>query len=195
MKIITNPYPVADEAKLIHALFEEGMDVLHVRKPDYTKDEMRQLLDKISMVYTDRIALHSHHELGDSFGIGRFHFSENNRKKNNCSSVNSVYSTAVHDIQTFNVLNTAFSYAFLSPVFPSISKPGYCPSLNLFEQIDKRTCFQKKLVALGGINSLNILEVYRAGFDDVALLGAIWQNNNPIKEFKKCQKIARLYSH
>ncbi|MDN3709363.1 hypothetical protein QW060_20330 [Myroides ceti] len=48
---------------------------------------------------------------------------------------------------------------------------------------------------MGGINLFNILEVYRAGFDDVALLGAVWQNNNPIKEFKKCQKIARLYSH
>lgn len=195
MKIITNPYSLAGEAKVIHALFEEGMDVLHVRKPEYTKAEMQQFLDKISPLYTDRIVLHSHHELGDSFGIGRFHFSENNRKKENFSSVNGIFSTAVHDIQAFNVLNTVFSYAFLSPVFPSISKPGYSPSSNLFEQIDKRTCFQTNLVALGGINSLNILQVYTAGFDDVALLGAVWQNNNPIKEFKKCQKIARLYSH
>ncbi|MDN3709365.1 hypothetical protein QW060_20340 [Myroides ceti] len=39
------------------------------------------------MVYTDQIALHSHHELGDFIWNWPFSFSENNRKKNNCSSV------------------------------------------------------------------------------------------------------------
>jgi thiamine-phosphate pyrophosphorylase len=56
----------------------------------------------------------------------------------------------------------------------------------------KRTNLKTKLVALGGI-SLKIEKTFQLGFDDVALLGSIWNTNQPIQNFKLCQKIAHLY--
>jgi thiamine-phosphate pyrophosphorylase len=56
--------------------------------------------------------------------------------------------------------------------------------------IAERTNFKTKLVALGGISTQNI-DRTKSGFDDVALLGSIW-NNQPIQNFKLCQKIAHL---
>jgi hypothetical protein len=36
-------------------------------------------------------------------------------------------------------------------------------------------------------------KTFQLGFDDVALLGSIWNTNQPIQNFKLCQKIAHLY--
>jgi thiamine-phosphate pyrophosphorylase len=40
-----------------------------------------------------------------------------------------------------------------------------------------------KLIALGGITKNNINEPITWGFDGAAVLGSIWENENPIKEF------------
>lgn len=99
-------------------------------------------------------------------------------------------STATHSVEDFNSLENDFDYAFLSPVFTSISKENYHPKANLFEALKSRTNFNTKVIALGGIDSENIKKTLENGFDDIALLGTIWNTHNPIKNFKLCQKIA-----
>ncbi|WP_278008571.1 thiamine phosphate synthase [Flavobacterium gyeonganense] len=100
-----------------------------------------------------------------------------------------VFSTSTHSIEDFNALKNIFEYAFLSPVFPSISKENYSSERNLFEEIKKRKNFSPKTVALGGIYSGNIEQTLQNGFDNIALLGTIWSSENAIKNFKLCQKI------
>jgi thiamine-phosphate pyrophosphorylase len=46
---------------------------------------------------------------------------------------------------------------------------------------------------LGGISSENIRKTLENGIEDASLLGSIWNNENPIKEFKLCQQIALSY--
>ena len=41
------------------------------------------------------------------------------------------------------------------------------------------------IIGLGGINEENIAMVKKSGFDGVALLGAIWESENPIAAFGK----------
>jgi len=65
--------------------------------------------------------------------------------------------------------------------------------LDAEKAISERTNFKTKLVALGGISAQNIEKTFQLGFDDAALLGSIWNTNQPIQNFKLCQKIARLY--
>jgi thiamine-phosphate pyrophosphorylase len=81
----------------------------------------------------------------------------------------------------------------LSPVYPSISKLGYKSSENHLETIKKRRNFNTKLVALGGISSENINETLKRGFDEVALLGTVWNSTNPLENFKKCQQIVHSF--
>lgn len=92
------------------------------------------------------------------------------------------------------MLDTVFEYAFLSPVFSSISKEGYASKLDFSIEISKRTNHTTKLIALGGIQFENIHQAIAFGFDDVALLGAIWESNNPLENFKKCQQTDLSYS-
>ena len=102
-------------------------------------------------------------------------------------------STSVHAIEDFNSLEDKFEYVFLSPIFPSISKENYYSKTDLFEAIKNRTNYETKLIALGGIESKNTEQTLQNGFDNVALLGTIWNQNNPIENFKLCQQIVQSF--
>ena len=198
MIILSNPIAVTNEIDTIHTLFEEGMRLFHIRKPNFGETEMKQFISGINQNYRDRLALHSHYHLADKFNIPHIHFNEHKRKviqmlpsklPFDSYTKNGLHlSTSVHTIEDFNDLDKVFEYAFLSPVFPSISKADYYSKTDLFEAIKNRTNFNTKLIALGGIESKNIAQTLNKGFDDVALLGTIWNTNQAIKNFKLCQK-------
>jgi len=194
MIVMTNPFFVEDEKDIINSLFEEGLSMLHIRKPDFSKLEMAKFIHQIKLEFRAKLVLHNHHDLANDFGIKRFHFSEKERKHLIDSPARFPkpcrykHSTSTHSIEDFNSLEN-FDYGFLSPVFKSISKENYLPKKDLFEEIKSRTNYKTKVIALGGIDSENIQKVLENGFDDVALLGSIWKNENPLKQYKLCQKI------
>ncbi|WPO80678.1 thiamine phosphate synthase [Flavobacterium sp. KACC 22761] len=197
MIVITNPSFIEDEIQILHSLLEEGLSLLHIRKPDFSELEMAQFIHQLKLEFRDRIVLHNHHYLADDFGINRLHFSEKERKSLNdfpskFSRPCLYKSTSTHSIEDFNSLEN-FDYAFLSPVFKSISKENYFPEMDLFESLKSRTNYNTKVIALGGIESENIQKALENSFDDVALLGTIWNSKNPLKQFKLCQKIVHSY--
>ena len=51
MIVITNPTPITNEISTIHSLFENGLELLHIRKPDFSEDEMRSYLSEIELKY------------------------------------------------------------------------------------------------------------------------------------------------
>lgn len=195
MIILSNPTAVANEIEIIHSLFEKGLELFHVRKPNLSEIEMAQFLHQIKMEFRKKIVLHSHHQIAEDFGINRIHLIEKSRKEITKSQLEEykntgfILSTATHSIEDFNALDNDFEYAFLSPVFPSISKKNYYSKVDLFSEVKKRTNFNTQVVALGGIEFGNIKETIESGFDQVALLGTIWSSNKPIENFKSCQQI------
>lgn len=195
MIVITNPTAIAKEIDIIHALFENGLGLMHIRKPAFSEKEMKDFLSKIKVDYCRKLVLHNHHQLAEDFGINRFHLTQKNRLEIDPETLyvfnekGILLSTSTHDITDFNSLRIFFGYAFLSPVFPSISKVNYQSEINLIETIKYRTNFATQLIALGGLNSDNLKKTIEYGFDNVALLGAIWNNNNPLENYILCQKI------
>lgn len=195
MIVITSPTTIPNEINTIHALIENGLELLHIRKPDFSEMEMKQFLSEIKEEYRSQLVLNSQHQLATDFGINRLHFTEKNRKEIAPENLEAYkekgyhLSTATHCITEFNDLNPVFEYAFLSPVFPSISKVGYQSKVDLLEAVKERSNFSTKLIAMGGIYSENILKTIEAGFDDVALLGGIWNSENVLLNFKSCQQI------
>ncbi len=195
MIVITNPFSIENEFQIIHQLFEEGLALLHVRKPDHSEKEMRSFLSNIDEIFYSKLVLHEQHHLAQEFKINSIHLKEKNRVdvSENFQKTVSYLSTSVHNINDFNELSASFDAAFLSPVFESISKEGYGSNSSILETIISRTNFNTKLVALGGISENNIKTALDAGFDSVALLGNIWLQDNPIQKFKQCQKIVHSY--
>lgn len=195
MIVITNPSSIKNEMQIIQHLFEEGLDFLHIRKPDFTVEETKHFLSKINPHFYSKIILHNHHSISKEFNLLGIHFSEKERYMNPTFKKDKfkITSTSVHKIEDFNNLNTLFSTAFLSPVYKSISKTNYFPNYNHLKEIKNRTNFQTKLIALGGIEAKNIKKTLDHGFDDVALLGTIWKSSNPLKKFLECQKNAHMF--
>lgn len=199
MIVISNPIFIENEKKIINQLFEEGLSLLHIRKPGFSELEMAQFIHQIKIEFRDRIVLHNYHLLAEDFGINRIHFSEKERKESFgfptrfLKACRYNFSTSTHSVEDFNSLENDFDYAFLSPVFKSISKENYEPKTDLFEALKSRKNHKTKVIALGGIDSENTQKTIENGFDDIALLGTIWNKENPIKQFKLCQQIVLSY--
>lgn len=188
--VISNPTPVANEAMLINRLFDEGLPVLHLRKPGSTLQETAILLHGINPLYYPKIALHQHHSIAGNFGIRRLHYPETARKSVSGETLSQqkaeyVISTSVHSLAGYHDLADYFDYMFLSPVFNSISKPGYQAQSFAFRKADKKS--HTNLIALGGIDESNCREAYDMGYDGIAVLGAVWNTEDSLRAFKAIQ--------
>lgn len=187
--VITSEKAVEKETEIINTLFQEGLDLLHIRKPFMNLEEMKDFIQKINSEFHHRLVLHSHYDLAERCNISRLHFREIDRRNELYRSfTDKMISTSVHDIETFNELSENWEYAFISPVFPSISKKEYGKDSEILNDIKKRDNSNVKLIALGGIHEDNIHIISDSNLDGVALLGAIWENNQPIEIFKKCRQ-------
>ncbi len=191
--VITPEEMIHNEIKIINELFQEGLDLLHVRKPLMGLEGMTCFIQEINSEFHHQLVLHSHYDLVKTFEISRFHFREIDRQNEfHKSFKDKIISTSVHDIDTFNELNQEWEYSFISPVFPSISKKGYGENSTIFDTIKNQNNPAVKLVALGGINEKNIHQVINIGVDGVALLGAVWDSDQPLNAFRACsQKFSR----
>lgn len=96
-----------------------------------------------------------------------------------------VVSTSFHSLaQAAHEDYGSLKYAFLSPIFESISKPGYTAA---FVKEDLQASVSQSslpLVALGGITSTNISQVKDLGFWGAAVLGYIWSCQDPASRLK-----------
>ena len=194
MIVITSADSVDNEIEIIHQLFEEGLPLLHVRKPNANRDQIKRFLESIKQEYHLQLVLHQHYDLANEYAVKRLHFTETTRPDLDeiVNSLNKkkdwIFSISTHTINGFNGLSDSFQYAFLSPVYNSISKPGYKSDGKVIDSLTLRTNTTTKLVALGGIDRSNYNQTIAAGFDDAALLGCIWNADDPVKEFKNALK-------
>jgi thiamine-phosphate pyrophosphorylase len=187
--VITTEERIQNEAELINELFHEGLDLLHIRKPFINSEEMIDFIQKIDLKFHAQLVLHNRYDVAENFNISRFHFREIDRQNGLFTSFkDKTISTSVHTIEAFNDLNEDWEYAFISPVFPSISKKGYGENSTILSDIKKRNNSNVKLISLGGIDEKNINKVLENDIDGVALLGAIWENDEPLNVFRKCRQ-------
>ncbi|PKF72982.1 thiamine phosphate synthase [Chryseobacterium sp. PMSZPI] len=189
--VITPELIVPNETKLINEMFQEGLDLLHLRKPLTSRNEMIKFITQIDEAFHSQLVLHTHYDFGKEFNISRFHFREMDRREETYKSFakENTISTSVHNIRTYNTLEKEWEYAFISPFFPSISKKGYGLDSTIKAEITHRNNPDVKLIALGGIDQDNIHEVFESEADGAALLGAIWESEEPLNVFKKCRNV------
>ena len=82
--VITSPYFFKGEDSILSHLFDEGMQHLHLRKPDSEANELRKLLDRIPDIYYPKVVLHDCFNLAVEYGLGGIHLNRrNNQPPNN----------------------------------------------------------------------------------------------------------------
>lgn len=176
------------ETDIINTLFDEGLEIFHLRKPSAATSAIKQLLAKIKEEYMHKIALHSHHQLANYFWLKHLHYTEKHRKSSSETEWQALkdsgyrLSTSIHKLEEVGKLSDCFDYAFFGPVFDSISKKGYKASGLEHVTISKQ---HPKLIAIGGLDEGNCRKALQMGFDGVALLGAVWKSDDPVKRFQQ----------
>jgi thiamine-phosphate pyrophosphorylase len=70
------------EPEAIHRLFENGMEVLHVRKPHASFAETKRLIEQIDIAFHSRIVIHDYYELTNLFGLKGIHLNRRNYFEN-----------------------------------------------------------------------------------------------------------------
>jgi thiamine-phosphate pyrophosphorylase len=179
--VISSPEAIPNEGHLIDELFEAGLERFHLRKPDYAESQLVALLEQIHPKNRRRMVLHQYHGLANWFGVGGLHYTEKARQATETSlwqqqkASGMTLSTSVHQLDELPQLSPLFDYAFFSPVFDSISKPGYSgvadPGFTL--PVADLPC---QVIGLGGIDASNVALINDMHFDGAALLGAIWHH-------------------
>lgn len=181
--VITVPGALPGEPALLRRLIGLGPFRLHLRKPDLAPDAIRAYLDYFTRSEKSRIVVHSSDESLAKTGIGGLHLPFSALPE--CRLLKArlrecPVSTSIHCWQEYVALPDGIAYAFMGPVYDSLSKPGYRRNSQSWQLPFRRPV---PLIALGGIHPGNINAVRQAGFNGAALLGSIWRAGNAAEAF------------
>ena len=190
MKIIaiTVPKMIDEDAYLISNLLKMGIHSIHLRKPEATINECRQLLTKLTDAERAKIIIHDYPELYTEFSLKGIHINKNITSLPD--GYNGFKTRSCHSFEEIKRYKTEYDYLFLSPIFDSISKVGYKSGFTKEELLKASTSgiIDHKVIALGGI-TLDMLPYFRElNFGGIAMIGGIY-NLNAINQLQKNQQI------
>ncbi|MBF0433234.1 MAG: thiamine phosphate synthase [Fibrobacteria bacterium] len=186
--VLTVPDDMKGEHDILLSLFEEGLPVLHVRKPGYGREQYENWISCIPEKYHKCLVLHNYWDLANKYAVKGIHgCSEDFPVKNRSRSC------SCHSFNELLQLTHNYDYCFLSPVFNSISKKGYRAAFSHSDLSKFLMHYGSRIsvVALGGIDEANIMQVREMGFDGAAVLGALWENSgrDAVVNFNKMREI------
>lgn len=76
--VATAPFFFVEENTILQTLFEEGMDLLHIRKPDSEPIYCERLLTLMPNKWYHRIIVNDHFYLQNEYGLKGIHISDRN---------------------------------------------------------------------------------------------------------------------
>lgn len=222
LAVITSPQFFPEEVTILEALLEAGLSRLHVRKPGGEDEKLLYLLHQLAPRWHSRLVLHGSRELAIACDIPQVHgpvrFASGMGMRDAGTSERGVsgagasetgmsggggamavlgqglaVSTSVHSWEEMWALPEGLAYAFLSPLFDSISKKGYQGNPALLQR-PPGPC-PCKAIGMGGIDGDTIGEVIRGGWDGAAVLGWIWKEpRQAVERLEVLQEAIKRYS-
>ncbi len=200
--VITPENNIKREIELINDLFKNGLERLHLRKPDNSIEENRKYIKAIDSQYHSRVVIKNNFELFNEFNLAGIHLNgpsrrdEEIRKKTDHISP-CLISTSYHTWQKIIENDFHFGYVFISPVFDSISKKDYKASIDPYgamktkQKLAGQNKYCPRIVGLGGVGINEIKALHEYGFDGAAMLGTLWMSGNPVATFVRALSVAQ----
>ena len=195
--IMTKATFFVEEDKILTTLFEEGLENLHLYKPNSEPVYSERLLTLLSDEYYKRITVHDHFYLREEFGLKSIHLDTLDTELP--YGYRGDYSCTCRSLDQLQECKKKASYVFLQNIFDSQSNPNDTKSFTEEElrAAAKQGLIDKHVYALGGLNLENIRMVRDLGFGGVVICGDLWNRFNIHQEqdykdlighFKKWQK-------
>jgi len=179
--IISPPEDIPGEPEVVGRVLQQSSATVHLRKPEQTDRQIAGYLKQIPAELHQRIMIHGHPRLIAQFNLQGIHFSENERMRNRPilwqlrhEQPRCCLSSAFHQISDIPESNSLFDYILLSPIFDSISKPGYRAAFGHSDLKRFLSRTDHTVIALGGLDAQRAALAASLGFKGIAVLGAVW---------------------
>lgn len=171
--VITLPDFIPAEGERIVRLLQR-VELVHIRKPNASAEEVERLLRDIPQEYHSRLVLHDHHHLAAKYHLHGIHL--NTRNPQPIAGWTGSVSRSCHSIDELIEWKAKCDYVSLSPIYNSISKVGYQSAFTpeTLRKAAQAGIIDSKVLALGGVTFAKIEEVKRIGFGGGMILGDAW---------------------
>jgi len=172
LRIFITPEEIeADEATRISHLLRSGKwDIAHLRHPNASLRDMRNLIEAIPQQLHHRLRIHGHLCLAAEFNLGGLHL--NHRCPMPPAFYNGPISRSCHSLDEV-LAATDCDYVTLSPIFDSISKKNYQAAFSSEELMRINDITMPHVIALGGITPQRLSLLSGYNFAGYAVKGAI----------------------
>ncbi len=196
MKLIlmTQPNFFVEEDKILTTLFEEGLDRLHLNKPEASPVYSERLLSLLpDDVYT-KIMVHNHYYLKSEYKLGGIHIDDEDAQIPN--GYKGDFSRTCYHIDRLKELKKKAEYVFLSNTFNDGKHFSY--SMEDLRRASDNGLIDKHVYAFGGVNLDNVRMAKDLGFGGVVICEDLWNKFNIqheqnykelINHFEKLKKI------
>lgn len=144
-------------------------DFVHIRKPEWSEEQVENLILSIPEDLRLLLKLHDHYVLAQKYRLGGIHLNSRNPKiPESFKRKGFEVSKSCHTLEELQE-SGKYSYVTLSPIFNSISKHGY---ESRFVPEDLSEILKgKRVVALGGVTPEKCDRLQKVGFYGAAMLG------------------------
>ena len=176
--ILTKSTFFVEEDKILSALFDEGMDSLHLYKPGNPPMYSERLLTLVPEQYHRHITVHDHFYLKNEFDLAGIHIDDPS------ISVPERYkgkiSRTCTNLNELKMMKKTSNYVFLKNIFDCIEFKEERSSftLDILENAAKNGLIDKKVYALGGMGIDNVKLAKDLGFGGVVICGDLWNRFN-----------------
>lgn len=196
--IMTKSTFFVEEDKILVTLFEEGMDNLHLYKPETSPVYSERLLSLIPEDYYNKITVHDHFYLKDEYRLSGIHIDTPNLTPP--LNYKGHISRTCTKLEQLKDMKKQSNYVFLRNIFDSQSEPDQKSNftMNELEMAASSGLIDKKVYALGGMNMDDLQVAKELGFGGVVICGDLWNrfdihNQTDYKElinhFERLRKI------
>lgn len=171
--ILTQPTFFVEEDKIISALFDEGLDILHLQKPDSEPVYCERLLSLLPNEYYNRIVVHQHYYLKQEFDLRGIHIDNPDTPVPDGFRRHVTRSTS--QIGDLKEMKRNCDYVMLHSLFDSLHDDVKA-SLTIQEMEDARSkgLIDRHVYALGGMSLENVRVARDLGFGGVCICGDLW---------------------
>ena len=169
--IMTKPTFFVEEDKILTALFDEGLDNLHLYKPGAAPMYSERLLTLLPDECYDHITVHEHFYLKEEYGLRGIHIDDASSPVPDKYKGRLCRTVSLGD--NIKEAKKKCDYVFLRNVFADTDGRGQA-SLAELEDASRRGLIDKKTFALGGVCIENIMTAKDLGFGGVVVCDDLW---------------------
>lgn len=177
--VLTRPDFFEGEVERITDMLTSGRaDLIHIRKPEASRDEIEQLLCELSSDFYNRLVLHDHFDLAVKYALRGVHLNRRNPHPPSGGQWSGDVSISCHSLaELAECRRKPYAYMSLSPIFDSISKQGYRSAFKLYQLTEARQkgLIDHRVMALGGVTFDKINLILKIGFGGAMILGDAWK--------------------